>query len=104
MSATINFQGFNSYKRKMILDCTTRKVLSSQHIWCEIDNERGSIIFIICASDVPCEYQAKCIDIVMTDFCNTAGMGSVMSRCYLNHDDRLTHFVDAIKNNKNFYF
>lgn len=104
MAATITFQGFNSPERKMILNCVTRKVLSSQKIWCEIDNERGLIIFIICASNVPCEYQAKCIDIVMTDFCKTAGMGSFMSRSYLNHDDRLTHFVDAIKNNKNFDF
>ena len=102
--AKIVFQGINSDERQLILSGMQRRVLGSQKMWCEIDNERGLIEFTVHKSEVPAEYQARTIDMVMTDFCNTVGLGSFMSRCYLNHEDRLEHFVEAIKNNETFDF
>ena len=66
--AKIIFQGFNDSDNKMILGGTERRVLGSQKIWCEIDNEKGLIEFTVHPSEVPAEYQAKTIKMIMDEF------------------------------------
>ena len=98
--AKIIFQGFNDGDNKMILNGSKRRVLSSQNIIPEIDNERGLIEFTIGKSPVGAEYQAKTIKMIMDEFVTQNCMGSFMSRCYISRDYVLEEFVETIKNNE----
>ena len=98
--AKIVFQGFNDSDNKMILNGSKRRVLSSQNIIPEIDNERGLIEFTIGKSPVGAEYQAKTIKMIMDEFVTQNCMGSFMSRCYLSRDYVLEEFVETIENNE----
>jgi len=94
--AKIIFQGLNSKENPMILGGTERKVLSSQKIWCEIDNEKGLIEFTIQSSEVPAEYQAKSIIMVMDEFVLGSREG-ILQRCYKDRQRRMyNEFVDTI--------
>lgn len=94
----IIFAKFNDAENPMILDGTTRRVLGSQKIWCEIDNEKGLIEFSIYQSEVPVEYQAKTIKMIMDEFILNSREG-FMQRCYKDRQSRmLDEFIDAIKN------
>ena len=95
----IIFQGFNDSDNKMILNGSKRRVLSSQNIIPEIDNERGLIEFTIDESPVGAEYQAKTIKMIMDEFVTQNCMGSFMSRCYMSRDV-LEEFVETIENNE----
>lgn len=102
--AKIIFQGFNGKDNRMILNGTYRRVLGSQKIWADIDNENGLIKFTIHKSDVPAEYQAKTIDMIMTEFINESNYNGVLERAYIEHDDRMEHFIDTIKNDMELVF
>ena len=102
--AQIIFQGFNYIDHPMILSGKIRRIMGSQKIYCEIDNERALITFTIYPSDIPAEYLAKTIDMVMTDYIRENNPGSWMARNYFGHDDRLDHFIETIKNDKVYEF
>ena len=102
--AKIIFQGFNDSDNKMILNGTKRRVLSSQNITPEIDNERGLIEFTIFESPVGAEYQAKTIKMIMDEFVTQNCMGSFMSRCYLSRDYALDEFIETIENDETLEF
>lgn len=97
--AKIIFQGFNDSNNKMILNGSKRRVLSSQNIIPEIDNERGLIEFTIGESPVGAEYQAKTIKMIMDVFVTQNCMGSFMKRCYMSRNV-LEEFVEAIENDE----
>ena len=97
--AKIIFQGFNDSDNKMVLNGSKRRVLSSQNITPEIDNERGLIEFTIGESPVGAEYQAKTIKMIMDVFVTQNCMGSFMKRCYMSRDV-LEEFVETIENDE----
>ena len=97
--AKIIFQGFNDSDNKMILNGSKRRVLSSQNIIPEIDNERGLIEFTIGESPVGAEYQAKTIKMIMDVFVTQNCMGSFMKRWYMSRDV-LEEFVETIENDE----
>lgn len=102
--AKIIFHGFNDSDNKMILNGAKRRVLSSQNITPEIDNERGLIEFTIGESPVGAEYQAKTIKMIMDEFVTQNCLGSFMSRCYLSRDYALEEFVEIIENDETLEF
>ena len=98
--ATIIFQGFNDKDNMMILNGSKRRVLSSQNIIPEINNERGLIEFTIGESHVGAEYQAKTIKMIMDEFVTQNCLGSFLSRCYMSRDYALEEFIETIKNDE----
>lgn len=94
----IIFQGFNSEDNMLVLNSGIRRVLGSQKIWCEVDNKKRSIHFIIYESEVPAEYQAKTIKMVMDEFINDS-RETMLIRAY--HDRPvLQELIYAIKSNQ----
>ena len=97
--AKIIFHGFNDSDNKMILNGSKRRVLSSQNIIPQIDNEHGLIEFTIGESPVGAEYQAKTIKMIMDEFVTQNCMGSFMKRCYMSHNV-LEEFIETIENDE----
>lgn len=97
--AKIIFQGFNDNDNKLILKGFERRVMGSQKIWCEIDNEKGLIEFEVQPCEVPVEYQAKTIKMVMDDFVLNSREG-ILHRAYKDRDI-LKELIETIKNNRN---
>lgn len=96
--AKIIFQGFNDNDNKLILKGFERRVMGSQKIWCEIDNEKGLIEFKVQPCEVPVEYQAKTIKMVMDDFVLNSREG-ILHRAYKDRDI-LKELIEAIKSNR----
>lgn len=96
--AKIIFQGFNNIDNKMILGGTERRVMGSQKIWCEIDNERGLIEFTVHPSNVPAEYQAKTIKMIMDEFVLNSREG-ILHRAYKDRPV-LNEITEAIINDE----
>lgn len=96
--AKIIFQGFNNGDNKMILGATERRVLGSQKIWCEIDNEKGLIEFTVYPSEVPVEYQAKTIKMIMDEFVLNSREG-MLHRAYKDRPV-FDELYDAIMNDE----
>lgn len=97
--AKIIFQGFNDNDNKMILNVSRRRVLSSQNIVPEIDNERGLIEFTISESPVGAKYQAKTIKMIMDEFVNDSRQG-ILQRAYKDRTYMINEFVEVILNDE----
>ncbi len=95
--ATIIFQGFNDKDNMMILNGSKRRVLSSQNIIPEINNERGLIKFTIGESLVGAKYQAKTIKMIMDEFVNDSPRG-FLQLAYKNHRNMIDEFTETILN------
>ena len=95
--ATIIFQGFNDKDNMMILNGSKRRVLSSQNIIPDINNERGLIKFTIGESPVGAEYQAKTIKMIMDEFVNDSKQG-FLQRAYKDRRNMINEFVETILN------
>lgn len=95
--AKIIFQGFNDSDNKMILNGSKRRVLSSQNIIPEINNERGLIEFTIGESPVGAEYQAKTIKMIMDEFVDDSRQG-ILQRMYKDRKYMINEFVETIRN------
>ena len=97
--AIIIFQGFNNKDNMMILNASKRRVLSSQNIIPEINNERGLIKFTIGESLVGAKYQAKTIKMIMDEFVNYSRQG-FLQRAYKNRKNMINEFVETILNDE----
>lgn len=97
--AKIIFQGFNNENNMMILNGSKRRVLSSQNIIPEINNERGLIEFTIGESPVGAKYQAKTIKMIMDEFVNDSRQG-FLQRAYKDRKNMVNEFVETILNDE----
>lgn len=95
----IIFQGFNDVKHPFTPNNAERRILNSQKISFEANSEKKLIIFSIKQCEVPAEYQAKTIQMVMDNYTRTVGYGTFMSRCYGDRIDIVEEFTKVIKNN-----
>lgn len=102
--AKIIFQGYNNkYNQQFILDAAKRRILKSQNMYCEINNERGLIEFNVGESEVGPVYQAKTINMIMDDFVRHNCFNG-LARHYFSHEDRLDDYVYAIIHNEEYEF
>lgn len=98
------FKDLNSEENPIVLRETARRVLESQNIYCKINNEKGLIVFTILHSNVPAEYQAKSIKMIMDEFVLNSREG-FLQRCYKDRLSRmLDEFTETIQNNDVFEF
>lgn len=98
--AKIVFQGFNNNDNPFSLSNQYRRILNSQCITVDINNEQAIIAFTINKCNCPVEYQAKTIKIVMDEFVNESRCG-MLQRSYKDRQYHITRkFIETINNNR----